>query len=367
VTGGWKSHIIYNFRGGNDGYNPVGKLVFDSQGNAYGVTALGGTPGCSCGTVFKLTPVSGGWKESVIYRFNLTKTRNDGTFPSAGVIIDAAGNLYGTTPNGGNGCSYNCGVVYELSPSTGGTWTESVIYNFKGGAPFSSADDGEYSVAPLVLDAHGNLYGTTPWGGANADAVCGSSPTGCGVVFELSPNGSGGWNESVIHSFKSGSGDGFRPMAGLALDASGNLYGTTSWGGRSTCSGGSYCGAVFQMTLSSGGAWTETVLHSFSSNQGYLPGTSLMVDGAGNLYGTTAYGGVTNQGTAFELSPNTGGGWTASTLHSFGNGHDGQDPNTTLFTDASGTLYGATFAGGTDATDCDTYGAGCGTVFEILP
>ncbi|MGA8836599.1 MAG: choice-of-anchor tandem repeat GloVer-containing protein [Candidatus Sulfotelmatobacter sp.] len=366
VSGGWKSKDIYSFTGGSDGYDPVGNLTFDSQGNIYGVTSQGGTPTCGCGTVFKLTPVSGGWKHSVIYRFDSTKTHNDGMDPLAGVILDAAGNLYGTTPYGGNVCTA-CGVVYELSPAANGAWTETILYNFKGGAPFNSADDGMLSQAPLVFDAQGNLYGTTPWGGANTSSDCGSSPTGCGVVFELSPNGSGGWTESVIHSFDSGNGDGFHPTDGLVLDGDGNLYGTTAWGGRNTCADGSYCGAAFELAPASGGTWTETVLHSFSSSQGYGPAAGLIFDSAGNLYGTTEWGGLYNEGAAFELSPKSGGGWQTSTLHSFGNGTDGAMPDTVLVMDASGDLYGGTFIGGTDATGCVNYGAGCGTVFEIVP
>lgn len=366
VSGGWKSKVVYAFTGASDGYDPVGNLTFDSQGNIYGVTSQGGTAACSCGTVFKLTPASGGWKHSLLYRFDPTKTRSDGMNPEAGVILDAAGNLYGTTPNGGNGCDFSCGVVYELSPTANGAWTETILYNFKGGGGFGP-NDGELSVAPLVFDAQGNLYGTTPWGGANSSGDCGSEPTGCGVVFELSPNGSGGWTESVIHNFDSGKGDGFHPTDGLVLDADGNLYGTTTWGGLNSCSGGSYCGTAFELSPASGGTWTETVLHSFSSSQGYGPSAGLIFDSTGNLYGTTVWGGVYNEGSAFELSPKSGGGWQASTLHSFGNGMDGQRPNTTLVMDASGDLYGGTFIGGTDVTGCTNYGTGCGTVFEILP
>jgi len=367
VSGGWKPRVVYSFRGGNDGNDPRGNLIFDGLGNIYGVTQYGGAPGCLCGTVFKLTPVSGGWKESVIYRFNQTKSRNDGRSPMAGLVMDAAGNLYGTTQYGGNGCSQSCGTVYELVPGVNGAWTETVLYNFQGGAPFHSANDGSYPLAALALDSLGNLYGTTYWGGSNSGPNCSN---GCGVVFEVSPNGSGGWTESVIHSFGSSSNDGFYPFSGVALDASGKLYGTTSSGGPATCGQtfGPYCGTIFQLSPSGGGTWTESQIHSLSNNGGFSPQAGLMFDAAGNLYGTTGIGGVYNLGTAFELSPNSNGGWTESVLHSFGNGHDGQGPNTALVMDASGNLFGATFGGGTDVTGpCTEYGVGCGTVFEILP
>jgi uncharacterized repeat protein (TIGR03803 family) len=362
VSGGWRPKIVYNFRGGNDGNRPTGNLVFDGQGNIYGVTVDGGSPTCQCGTVFKLSPASGGWKESVIYRFNKTNNHNDGMFPWAGVIIDAAGNLYGTTQSGGNGCSFSCGTVYKLSPAGSGAWTETVLYNFKG----DSVNDGQYPAAPLVLDAQGNLYGTTHWGGAATNAQCDLGGGGCGVVFELSPNGSGGWTEAVIHVFESGNGDGFYPEAGLVLDANGNLYGTTSAGGPNTCDGSIYCGTVFQLSPSSGGTWTEMLLHIFSSGEGFSPQAGLMFDTAGNLYGTTYNGGVHNAGTAFELSPNSSGGWKETILHSFGNGHDGLAPDTALVIDASGNLYGAAPYGGSDVTGaCASFG--CGAVFEIMP
>jgi uncharacterized repeat protein (TIGR03803 family) len=362
----WKAKVIYNFRGGNDGADPVGNLVFDSQGNIYGATFYGGGPDNGEGTVFKLAPVSGGWKESVIYRFHQTKARNDGSGPMAGPIVDAAGNLYGTTAYGGNGCSENCGTVYELSPAANGTYTETILYNFKGG--FSSTD-GQYPQAPLLLDTHGNLYGTTVTGGDNDQTPC-KAGVGCGVVFELSLNGSGGWTESVIHNFGSGGEDGVFPYAGLTLDANGNLYGTTAAGGSDTCSAiyQPYCGIVFELSPSSGGTWPETILHTFSNGNGFSPQAGLMFDAAGNLYGTTNIGGLYDYGTAFELSPSNGG-WKAAFLHSFGNGQDGEGPDTGLVTDAAGDLYGGTTAGGTDVTGpCTDYSPyGCGTVFEIMP
>lgn len=364
VSGSWKPKIVYSFRGGNDGNRPSGNLVFDGLGNVYGGTVDGGSPACRCGTIFKLTSISGGWKESVIYRFNKTKTHNDGMFPWAGVIIDTAGNLYGTTESGGNGCSLSCGTVFELSPAANDTWAETVLYNFKG----DTVSDGQFPAAPLVLDGHGNLYGTTYWGGAVTQGQCELGGGGCGVVFELSSNGSGDWTEAVIHGFESGNGDGFYPQGGLVVDAAGNIYGTTSAGGPDTCVGRVSCGTVFQLSLSTGGAWTETLLHGFSDGEGYSPEASLIFDTAGNLYGTTGSGGVYSAGTAFELSPNSGGGWKESVLHSFGNGHDGQAPDAPLVLDTAGNLYGSTLSGGTDVTgQCANIGTGCGTVFEIMP
>jgi uncharacterized repeat protein (TIGR03803 family) len=361
-SGGWKPKIVYSFRGGSDGNRPTGNLVFDAYGNIYGVTVGGGSPTCQCGTVYKLTPASGGWKESVIYRFNKTKNHNDGMAPWAGLIMDAAGNLYGTTEGGGNACIQSCGTVFELSPSANGAWTETILYNFKG----TGFNDGQNPTAPLAFDAQGNLYGTTYWGGAATYGQCSSGGGGCGVVFELSPNGSGGWTESVIHIFSSGNGDGFYPFAGLMVDPSGNLYGTTTSGGFFTsCDNSFYCGTVFELSPAPGGAWTETLLHSFSGTEGSSPQSALTVDATGNLYGTTYVGGVYNGGTAFELSP-SGGGWKQTVLHSFGNGNDGVAPEAALVLDASGNLFSSTPYGGADVTgSCASFG--CGTVFEIMP
>jgi uncharacterized repeat protein (TIGR03803 family) len=364
VSGRWRPRVVYKFKGGNDGSSPVGNLAFDTQGNVYGETVYGGTAGLQgAGTVFRLTPVSGGWEESVIYRFNLPGTQNDGWSPSGGMIIDAAGNLYGVTEQGGNQdgdgqCPYGCGTAFELSPTGNDNWTETILYNFGKGSA-----DGVYPLAPIVFDAQGNLYGTTPWGGSENLYPCNSAvPVGCGVVFQLSPNSSGGWTEAVIHNFGSFNGDGLAPWAGLVLDADGNLYGTTVEGGFGN-------GTVFRLMPSSGGNWVGSVLYAFPGDHGAVPTAGVTFDNAGNLYGTTWVGGVYGEGTAFKLSPTLTGEWKETVLHSFGNGQDGRKPATTLVMETYGNLYGVASFGGIDATGpCTEYGIdGCGTVFEIVP
>src|ERR1035441_332430 len=214
-------------------------------------------------------------QEKVLHNFNNNGT--DGTNPRAGLIFDAAGNLYGTTENGGTN---GVGTVFELTPTAGGGWTETVLYSFCSQA---NCTDGYQPWAGLIFDAAGNLYGTTVYGGT-ADTTC----SYCGTVFELTPNGSGGWTETVLHSFGDGT-DGFYPSAGLIFDAAGNLYGTTAMGGTYDYP---WDGTVFELTPAAGGGWTEKVLYSFGGGtDGYWPEAGLIFDAAGNLYGTT-YSGV---------------------------------------------------------------------------
>ena len=277
----------------------------------------------------------GAWTEKVLHNFNHNGT--DGYWPIASPILDAAGNLYGTTFQGG---AYDLGTVFELTP-TGGGWTETVLHTFSG------YTDGGSPWAGLVFDTAGNLYGTTPYGGDYY----------AGTVFELTPTAGGGWTKQVLHSFSPDCTDGYEPYAGLIFDTAGNLYGTTSAGGTYSCNG-SQGGTVFELTPTEGGGWTETVLHSFNSNgtDGIIPYASLVFDTAGNLYGTTVSGGTYNYGTVFKLSPGEGG-WTETVLHTF-NGTDGAAPYAGLIRDAAGNLYGTTFLGG-------AYGGG--TVFELTP
>jgi uncharacterized repeat protein (TIGR03803 family) len=283
--------------------------------------------------VFELTPAGGGsWTEKVLYSFGAYGT--DGVVPYAGLIFDAAGNLYGTTYAGGT--YYQYGTVFELTPAAGGGWTEKVLHNF-----VANGTDGYYPWAGLAFDRFGNLYGTTSTGGTYEG----------GIVFELTPAGSGGWTETVLHRFGNAM-DGSGPLAGLIFDAAGNLYGTTS-------GGGTYDGTVFELTPAGGGSWTEKVLWSFGSGtDGFAPQVGLVFDAAGNLYGTTPWGGTNGYGTVFELTPAGSGGWTEAVLHNFnefGNG-DGYYPLAALILDAAGNLYGTTSVGGTYNN---------GTVFEL--
>ncbi len=339
--GGWKELVLHNFQGnGRGGYTPFAGLVIDGSGNFYGTTIFGGNltacpSGPGCGVVFELSPnTNGTWSEKVLHTFS----GKDGSAPYGGVIFDNDGNLYGTTESAGPG---GCGTVFELTPKTGGGWTFKNLHSFKntdGCAPYGS----------LVFNS-GNLYGTTSGGGKNT----------AGTVFELK-SVAGGWQEILLHNFDNTSSDGYAPQAGLSFDGQGNLYGTTLYGGsNSNCNGS--CGTVFELTSEAGGTWAESVIHNFSNNgiDGWWPNASLLLDSSGNLYGTTGYGGsgLGGYGTVFELSPSNGS-WTEKILHNFDdNNQDGLIPNASLIFDGSGNLYSTTYGGG----------AGYGTVFEIIP
>ena len=347
--GSWTESVLYRFAGGNDGANPYAGLILDAAGNLYGTTSSGGANGFG-GTVFKLTPNKDGtWSESVLYSFCSFTNCTDGGFPYAGVILDHAGNLYGTTVYGGNsanncnGGNLNCGVVYKLTPKSGGGWTESVLYNFTGGS------DGGAPPGGLIFDQSGNLYGTAQ------ESNAGSCRFGCGVVFQLTPQSNGSWTESVLHSF-TGGGDGGIPAGGLIFDAKGNLYGATVLGGHiGRCSVG--CGVAFELTPN-GGSWTESVLHQFRGRDGGFPAAGLTFDAAGNLYGTTEVDGPgTTNGVVFKLTPNSSGGWRETVVHAFQN-RPGSSPRAGVVFDAAGNLYGTTYGDGT---------ATFGSVFEIMP
>lgn len=308
-------------------YNePEGRLLFHEG-------ALYGTAVQADGQVFKLIQSGGSWKRSPILKFDYL----DGSQPYNGLISDSRRHLYGVTHIGGK---FGSGIVFELSYSvSGGSWTEQVLYSFTGGG------DGQQPYCDLIMDSSGNLYGTTFEGGSGY----------YGTVFELSYSG-GSWNEQVLYSFKGGS-DAAYPEAGLHLDSSGVLYGTT-------VSGGAYnSGTVFELSQS-GGVWTESVLHSFGgSGDGTFPYSVLVQSPKGKLFGTTESGGASGNGTVFELTQ-SGGVWTETVLYSFKGGSDGANPYDGLHWGRTGTLYGTTDYGG-GSIHC-TYGpGGCGTVFEL--
>src|SRR5664280_881041 len=264
-------------------------------------------------------------EEKVLHSFNSNDT--DGTNPQAGLIFDAAGNLYGTTKNGGG--PNDAGTVFELTPGAGGTWTEKVLWSFGTGT------DGSDPFGALIFDAAGNLYGTTSLGGTSHS----------GIAFELTPAGGGTWTEKVLHTFGSGT-DGVNPQAGLTFDGAGNLYGTTNGGGTYNH------GTVFELMPAGGGNWTESVAHSFGNGtDGAAPAAGLLLDGAGHLYGTTYLGGSYGGGTVFRLNAQE-----LVLLYSF-SGTDGANPAAGLVLDGGGNLYGTTYSGG----DFASYG----TVFEI--
>lgn len=353
VGGGWTEKVIHMFGNGADGYFPASALILDSRGDLYGTTVYGGTH--SCGTVFELIPGAGGsWTEKILYNFCSRTNAADGATPDSPLIFDASGNLYGETQYGGpSGSDVGGGTVFELSPKAGGGWAEKVLYGFSGGG-----DAGGYG---LTLDAAGDLYGV---GGAGGISNGGPCNFGCGFAFELTPHSGRSWTYKLLHDFYSSSEDGYEPNSPLLLDPSGNLYGTTFYGGSGPCG----CGTVFELTPGPGGEWTERILHSFVYNNvdGFLP-AGLVADAAGNLYGTTlvggAYGGY-GYGTAFELHPQTDGSWTEKILHNFGNGTDRIGPLAGLVFDAGGNLYGTTNAGGAAAGGV---GEAAGTVFALKP
>jgi uncharacterized repeat protein (TIGR03803 family) len=270
----WTQNILHDFAGGaSDGANPYSGLIQDAAGNLYGATENGGVQNYY-GTIFELTPNSDGtWAYSVIYEFGSTNIY-DAAGPIGPLTIDSSGNLYGTTFGGG---LYGYGAAFKLSPS-GGTWTDTVLYNF----PL------DYGEAPypwgVALDHSGNLYGATTYGGAY----------NVGTIYKLRPQ-VGYWNRTILYTF-SGNDDGATPQGGLVVDSSGALYGTNA-------NGGSYGhGNVYKLQAANG-RWKETVLHSFTGSDGSAPDTGVIRDQLGNLYGTTTIGGADNLGVAFEITP----------------------------------------------------------------
>ncbi len=328
---------LHWFNGGaNDGAFPAGTLMLDRKGNLYGTTVKG-APG-EFGTVFKLARDG---KEVVLHSFDGT----DGAYPRGDVIADAAGNLYGTTTWGGGGaCEFHqgCGVVFKLSPDG----TETVLHAF-------NTRNGRYPQGGLVMDSAGNLYGVTAEGGGTG-TTC---KTTCGTVFKVAPDGT----TTTLHVFgqPGQSGDGAVPLAGMIIDQAGNLYGTTSLGGSG--SSGVYGGVVFKLTPDG----TETILHSFlGGDDGNSPAAPLIADSDGNLYGTTMFGGTCPSdggcGTVFRLAPDG----TETVLYAFKGNDDGFVPSAGLIMDAAGNLFGTTSKGG--GTGCVDH-EGCGTVFKLAP
>lgn len=277
-----------------------------------------------------------GVTETVLYSF---QGGTDGENPYSALVADAAGNLYGTTQRGGTNISQG-GTVFRVSPNGTGGWDENVLHVFQ------SNRDGDSPVCTLVIDAHGNLYGTAPMGG----------PNHAGTVFEMTPTGNGKYAFRMLYSFTNGS-DGAVPYWGVILDKAGNLYGTTSLAGAY-----SY-GTVFKLSRQPDGIFTFSVLHSFAGPpaDGVSP-TGLTFDAHGNIFGTTAEGGLYNNGVIFELS--RGSGWSQSILYSFTGGTDGGYPGAAPAFGPDGSLYGTTQLGG-DITTCGYESYGCGTVYRL--
>lgn len=334
--GGWSKTVLYNFGpiGHEDGYQPIGALNFDAVGNLYGTTQNGGgSANCpsGCGTVFELTYNGSVWAETVLHRFSGL----DGQNPTAQLIFDPAGNLYGTTQVGG---AFGHGEVFELSPVAGGKWKETILHSFAGGA-----DGAVPAHAPLAMDGAGDLFGTVVGDGL-----------GGGSVFELSFV-SGAWKKTTLHEFVSRQGIGGSAYNSVTLDSEGNLYGTTFQGGAGGVEGG-----VFELSPSASGIWAYSILHSFRANggDGVLPNTGVVLDSEGNLYGATQGGGG-GVGVVYELTPSVTVPWTETILYTFNGGSDGSEPDTTpLSLDAAGNIYGTTFGAGITKY---------GLVYEVTP
>ena len=349
--GTWSESVLYSFcsqSGCADGKDPYYPLVFDSQGNLYGTTVQGGSD--NGGVVYELSPQAGGnWTESVIYNICSPNPCPGGSQFFGGLTIDTHGNLYGVALVGG---THNSGgTVFELSPSGGGSWTFTVLYDF---CSLTNCADGLQPKGGLIFDSHGNLYGTTSGGGAN----------GAGAVFELSPGGGGSWTETVLYSFcpVSGCSDGAAPVNALVQDAQGNLYGSVDGGGANAY------GGIFELSPAGGGFWTEQLPASFcpgpSCPNGYGP-MGLAIDSHGNVFGDTAFGGNNgaNRGTVFELSPGGGGQLTFNVIYTFCPGENcsnqgGGEPLAGVTLDAQGNVYGANAAGGLHSE---------GAVYELSP
>lgn len=382
---GQTESVLYTFGCCADGDSPYGNLVFDGAGNLYGTTNLGGSH--EQGAVFELSPLAGGgWKEAVIYSFGSNVTL-DGKNPSSGLVFDSAGNLYGTTTNGG---FYGLGTVFELSVVAGGFWAERVLYSFAGGLDVSNPG------SSLVFDGVGNLYGTASVGGVNnmggvyelspaseglwtERVILAGSQThdgnflgpavfdnrgsmyvaaahggefGAGTVYQLSPN-SGNWKASLVYTFLGGNRDGYMPTGGLTFQAPNLLFGVTEAGGATDL------GIAFQLTLGNGGTSTETILHTFGATDkdGENPQAPLTIGPGGRLYGTTFEGGRWNAGIAFVLVE-TAGAWRETVLHTFAFSTDTGSPDGGVVLDSAGNLYGTGHNGGP---------VGFGGVYEIVP
>lgn len=321
-------NTIFRFNG-RDGERTQSGLISDGKGNLYGTAPEGGNNGCldGCGVVFELSPASGGaWTETVIYAFK--GGTKDTSVPTTDLIFDAHGNLFG----GSNGTP----AIYELTPGAGNAWSEKVVYSFTQG--FQPGNH-------LAFDSKGNLYGTLF-----------QTNSGDGGVFQLIPQSSGSWTGGLIYTFTGKNGDGNRPFGGVVLDGAGDVYGTTQEGGSSNE------GTVYELTPK-GSGFTESIIFNFTgypSGTGSNPLAPLMIDASGNLYGTTPSGNTQDGGLVFKLSESAGK-WTETVLYTFGSSPDGFYPNGVVF-DAKGNLYGTTINGGSGCNN-----PGCGIVYKLTP
>lgn len=345
-----------------DGAGP-GALVSDSAGNLYGVAGIAGdasnssctySVGTGCGTVFELSPTSSGtWLTTVLYRFT---GGTDGSGP-ADLAIDATGNLYGVAEQGGEaeGCvlPHGCGTIFNLTHGSAG-WKFEVLHTFTGGTDGSAP-------GALTLDSAGNLYITAQSGGKTTP-FCG---IGCGTIFELSPSGTG-WSSRTLRifdwSFTYYGAE--NPVGRVTLDSAGNLYGAAGGGVYNDVWSATF-GVIYELTPTASGQWDQVIVHdfcpqSFVCTDGAVPEAGLTFDSNGNLFGTTAAGGFLSIGTVFELTPASDSTWTENTIYTFSGGSTGGIPNSPLIFDGNGNLFGTTAIGGNE--NCS-----CGVVFELTP
>jgi len=391
--------VLHSFNGGNDGAIPMAGLLIDRAGRLYGSASAGGLVlnDCGsqgCGTAFQLKPSGSGWLFTPLYSF---QGGSDGYSPEARMVFSANGLLYGTTAlGGGNTCySSTCGTAFQLAPpATACTtavckWNETVIHRFE-----SRPAPGSPGSGPLVFDRAGNLYGNAagqgadyygaiyelspgnggwtlstlfnwPDGGANAGVVFDGAGNlygpnqgdGYGGIYQMTPSGSG-WTVHQLFSILGVFEDGYVTQGGVIVDNAGNVYGSTVEYGPN---GG---GTVFELSSSETGTWTFSVLYGFSGSGG--PTESLNMDAAGSIYGTTSRDGAYNKGNVFKLTPSAGG-WTYTDLYDFTGGSDGAYPVSNVVFDGQGNLYGTTSRGGSGPCTSRNDGNGCGVVWEITP
>jgi len=322
---GWVHTVLYSFTGGTDGGEPYKGVTLDHEGNLYGTAVTGGSGNCEggCGVVYKLSNTGGTWTQTVVHAFT---GGNDGSGPGARVTVDADGNIYGMTPTGGR---YGLGTIYKIHETSPGVWSLTVLHAFTGGA------DGATGSAGRMILRGRRLYGAATAGGQY----------GSGVVFELNARGVGERDVKTLYAFR-GQPDASFPYGALLFDRSGNIYGTTYYGGANGI------GAVYKLSPQPVGEWTEEVLYSFQQGtDGNSPISNLVFDLAGNLYGTTSEGGL-GSGTIFKLSPDGAGNWTESVVHAFEGPPDGAFSYNGMVVDRFGNFYGATVHGGENDDGC---------------
>ncbi len=325
--------VIHSFEEEGGEY-PSTDLVVDADGNIYGTTVQGGENGA--GSIFQLAKTPNGWVHTVLYSFT---GGADGGQPYGGVTLDAQGNLYGTAVIGGTGgiCAEDgCGVAYKLSNS-GGTWTQTVLHHFTGG------DDGSGPGTGLTIDPDGVVYGMTPTGGE----------FGIGVLFRLTPGPGGTYVFDLLHTFTGGSDGGTASAGRLLRDGSGNLYGVATVGGDFQK------GVAYKLTNTNGTFAYDVIYHFQGLPDAGFPYGGLTFDSSGNLYGTTYYDGANDLGCVYRLEPQGGGTWHETVIYSFVGGSDGASPISNVSFDLAGNLFGTTSEGGP--------GCGCGTIFRLAP